>query len=68
MTRHGRGNDLLDLQYLRGDQVTLGGGAGYDSLSKSIPGPINQLIQTNWEVINGKLQIFQLPGGGIFLP
>lgn len=52
----GDGNDTLDAQYLRADVLTLNGGAGYDSLSKSVNGPVNQLVQTNWEVINGVRQ------------
>lgn len=50
----GDGNDSLNLQYVVGDQVTYDGGAGYDSLSKAVPGPINTLHQTGWEVINGR--------------
>jgi hypothetical protein len=52
----GDGNDTLDATYLRADVLSLNGGAGYDSLSKSVNGPVNQLVQTNWEVINGVRQ------------
>jgi len=48
----GDGNDSLDLAYVVGDEVTYDGGAGYDNLSTQVPGPINHLHQTGWEVIN----------------
>jgi hypothetical protein len=50
----GDGNDSLDMQYSVADVLTLDGGAGYDSLSTAVPGPVNQQITTNWEMINGR--------------
>lgn len=45
---HG-GDDKLDIQYLNCDQLTLDGGAGYDSFSSSVPGHSNGSTVTGFE-------------------
>lgn len=62
----GDGNDRLDVQYLVADVLSLDGGAGYDNLNSSIPGPVNQRITTNWEVINGRRLYWWSFGDGGF--
>lgn len=63
----GDGDDRLDLQYLVADVLTLDGGAGYDNLNTSVPGPVNQQVTRGWEVINGRSQIyFRDPNSGTF--
>jgi hypothetical protein len=57
----GDGDDRLDMQYSVADVLSLDGGAGYDNLNSSIPGPVNQQITTGWEVINGRRQIYFRP-------
>lgn len=54
----GDGDDAFDMQYSVADVLTLDGGAGYDRLSSSVPGPVNQQVTTNWEVINGVRQLY----------
>jgi hypothetical protein len=58
----GEGNDSLNMQYSVADVLTVDGGGGYDSLTTSVPGPVNQLTRTGWEVINGRIQpIYRYP-------
>lgn len=51
----GDGDDSLDMQYLRADILTLDGGAGYDKLVSSVNGPVNQMVRTGFEWINGRV-------------
>ena len=45
----GGDQDRLTVQYLNADRVTLDGGAGYDTLSSSIPGHANVYSAVNFE-------------------
>jgi hypothetical protein len=57
----GTGNDTLDMTYLRANYLSVDGGPGFDSLSKSIDGPTGSSSFTGWEVINGR-RIWNLSG------
>lgn len=57
----GTGNDTLSTTYLRANYLSVDGGLGYDSLTRSLDGPTGQSWYTGWEVINGK-PVFNLSG------
>ena len=60
----GDDQDTLTVQYLNADRVTLDGGAGYDTLSSSIPGHANVYTEINFE----PAYWFPYVGGGVLSP
>jgi hypothetical protein len=45
----GNGNDSLDTQYLRSDELFMDGGNGIDKLTEAYPGNSNKITKVNFE-------------------